>query len=97
MDETTRRVTARANEGARFYWRRVRQLSLALLLVWFVLTFVTIWFARELSGFSLLGWPVSFYLAAQGALLGYVAIVGLYAWAMQKLDAAAHGRDSHAE
>lgn len=57
-----------------------------LLLIWFVLTFVIIFFARELSGFSLFGWPISFYMAAQGATLIYVVIVGFYAWTMERLD-----------
>jgi putative solute:sodium symporter small subunit len=67
---------------------------MALLAVWFGVTFAAIFFARELAGLTLFGWSVSFYIAAQGALLVYVAIVGIYALAMEALEARA-GNDSH--
>jgi hypothetical protein len=35
---------------------------------------------------SVFGWPLSFYLAAQGASLIYLAIIGVYAWRMRVLD-----------
>jgi putative solute:sodium symporter small subunit len=67
-------------------WRLARRLSLQLLLAWFLITFPAVFFARELSSLTLFGWPLPFYLVAQGAVLGYVVIVGLYAWRMQRLE-----------
>lgn len=75
------------------YWRRVRQLTLLLLVVWFVTTFFLIFFARELSQLSLFGWPFSFYMAAQGALLIYLLIVAVFAWRMRRVDQAFHNDD----
>jgi putative solute:sodium symporter small subunit len=60
------------------YWRQTRRLTAALLLAWFAVTFIGAYFARELR-FEFLGWPFSFYMAAQGALLIYLAIVFVYA------------------
>ena len=57
-----------------------------LLLAWFSATFCTVFFARELSALSLFGWPLSFYLAAQGVALLYLAIIGVYALAMGRID-----------
>lgn len=68
------------------YWRRVRLLTLILLLVWLSVTFSVIFFARELSALNLFGWPVPFYMAAQGTTLVYLLIIGVYALAMNKLD-----------
>ncbi|MFT5588758.1 MAG: putative solute:sodium symporter small subunit [Bradyrhizobium sp.] len=68
------------------HWRLTRRLSLQLLAGWFVITVVIIWFARELDRLVLFGWPLSFYMAAQGATLIYVAMVGAYAWRMRSLD-----------
>lgn len=73
-------------ERHRQYWRRNLRLTGALLLVWFAVTFVVGWYARELQSFTVLGFPFSFYMAAQGALLVYVALVGYYAYCMNKLD-----------
>lgn len=71
------------------YWRKNLTLTAALLVVWFVVTFVVSYFARELS-FAFFGWPFSFWMAAQGALIVYVLIVGGYAWYMNRADFA-HG------
>eukprot|EP01041_Mallomonas_annulata_P018813 gene18813-37893_t len=38
------------------------------------------------SSLSVAGWPLSFYLAAQGAQLAYLAIIGVYALAMNRID-----------
>ena len=75
-------------------WRRTRRLTMTLLAIWFGVTFAAIFFARELAGLTLFGWSVSFYIAAQGALLVYLAIVGVYALAMRELDAQS-GSDNH--
>lgn len=73
----------------RRYWRKNLVVTASLLTVWFVVTFVVSYFARELS-FSFFGWPFSFWMAAQGALIVYVLIVGGYAWFMNRADVA-HG------
>jgi putative solute:sodium symporter small subunit len=68
------------------HWRRVNRMTAWLLATWLLATFCIIFFARELSGLSIFGWPLSFYLAAQGASLIYLAIIGFYAWRMRALE-----------
>jgi putative solute:sodium symporter small subunit len=75
------------SERRKDHWQRVRRFSLLLLGIWLAVTFSSIWFARELAGVTVFGWPVSFYMAAQGSILAYVAIIGAYAWWMDRLDA----------
>lgn len=69
----------------RRYWRKNLLVTALLLLVWFVVTFGVAYFARFLN-FSFFGWPFSFWMGAQGALLIYCLIVGFYAWYMNRLD-----------
>lgn len=71
----------------REYWRRNLRVTAALLLVWFVVTFVVGWYARDLT-FDFFGWPFSFYMAAQGAQIVYVLITAYYAHYMNRLDQA---------
>ena len=78
-------------ENQRRYWQKNRIVIAALLVIWFVVTFVVSYFARALN-FSFFGWPFSFWVGAQGALGVYVAIIGFYAWYMNRLDAE-HGSD----
>lgn len=68
------------------YWRRARRLTLWLVATWFIATFVTVFFARELSQLTLFGWPFSFYMAGQGLTLLYLVIVAVYIKRMQSLD-----------
>jgi putative solute:sodium symporter small subunit len=49
-----------------------------------------------LAGVVVLGWPVPFYMASQGAMLIYLLIIGTYALAMKKIDAQAQ-RQSQAQ
>lgn len=67
------------------YWKRNLRLTAVLLAIWFAVTFVVAYFARELS-FSFFGWPFSFWVAAQGALVVYCVLIGYYAWYMNRLD-----------
>ena len=67
------------------YWRRKLVLTAILLAIWFVVTFVVGFYARELS-FNFFGWPFSFYVGAQGALVIYVLIIWYYARRMNQLD-----------
>ncbi|HEV7915223.1 MAG TPA: DUF4212 domain-containing protein [Albitalea sp.] len=77
--------------GRRAHWRSNQTITAILLAVWFVVTFVVGYFARELD-FSFFGWPFSFWVAAQGALIVYVAITWFYARSMNRLDRE-HGVD----
>ncbi len=74
------------SERHKQYWQKNLRLTGVLLAIWFVVTFVVGWYARELQSVTVLGFPFSFYMAAQGALVVYVLLVGYYAWRMDKLD-----------
>ena len=69
----------------REYWRRNLLITLVLMAIWFVVTFVVGYAARDLS-FSFFGWPFSFWMGAQGALIVYVALIWYYARYMNRLD-----------
>ncbi len=67
------------------YWGRNLKVTGILLAIWFVVTFVVGFFARELNEFTFIG-PLGFYMGAQGALIIYVAIIWYYARFMNNLD-----------
>jgi putative solute:sodium symporter small subunit len=73
------------SEKHKEYWHKNLKITAVLLGIWFFVTFVIGWFARELS-FNFLGWPFSFYMGAQGALIVYVWIIWYYARYMNRLD-----------
>lgn len=88
-------MPAQVSVKLREYWRRNLNVTALLMAVWFVVTFVVSYFARELS-FNFFGWPFSFYMAAQGSLFVYLLIVWFYARHMNALDHE-YGVDEEAE
>lgn len=70
----------------REYWHRNLRLTGILLAIWFVATYVVSYFARELNEIVIAGFPLGFYMGAQGALIIYVLIIWFYARSMNKMD-----------
>lgn len=73
--------------GISHYWRKTRRLTAGLLVVWTLLTFAVNWFARELNNLTFLGFPVGFYIGAQGILFLYLFIIIFYNRKMRALEA----------
>ena len=73
------------SENHRRYWQKNLRITSILLGIWFVVTYVVGYFARDLS-FNFFGWPFSFWVGGQGALIVYVIIIGFYARYMNRLD-----------
>ena len=72
-------------ESHRQYWQKNLNITAVLMAVWFVVTFVVSFYARDLS-FNFFGWPFSFWRASQGSLIIYVLIIWFYARYMNQLD-----------
>lgn len=64
------------------HWRRTRTLMIVHLVIWFIFAFVVHWFAVELNEIKFLGWPLGYYMAAQGSLV--VFVVQLFAFNRQQ-------------
>jgi putative solute:sodium symporter small subunit len=73
-------------EKHREYWQRNLKITAILLAIWFVVTFVAGYFARELNNVTVFGFPLGFYMGAQGSLIIYVVIIFYYARYMNRLD-----------
>jgi len=74
------------SEKHREYWHRNLLITAILLFIWFVVTFVEGWYARELNAFTIFGFPFGFYMSAQGSLIVYVVLIWFYARYMNALD-----------
>ncbi|EHR72546.1 putative solute:sodium symporter small subunit [Burkholderiales bacterium JOSHI_001] len=73
------------DEKVRRYWPRTATLTWQLMALWFGATFGVAYFARDLN-FSFFGWPFSFWVGAQGALIVYLLLIWAYARAMDRMD-----------
>ena len=70
----------------REYWHKNLVITAILMVIWFIVTFIEGWYARELSAISFFGFPLGFYMSAQGSLAIYVVLIGIYARYMNNLD-----------
>ena len=68
------------------YWQKTLWFTGVLLVVWFLVTFVATFFSAALNQFTFLGLPLGYFMAAQGALIVYIVLIGLYAFLMNRLD-----------
>ncbi len=68
------------------YWLMTRRLTFGLILIWTVITFGLTWFAADLNDFSVFGFPLGFYMAAQGNLVIYLALIWFYNRRMRKVE-----------
>jgi putative solute:sodium symporter small subunit len=75
----------RLTESHHQYWRKNLRITGVLLVIWFFVTFGVAFFARDLN-FSFFGWPFSFWVGAQGALIVYMVLIWYYARTMNRLD-----------
>ena len=72
--------------GRRAYWRANLALTAVLLVIWAAVSFVPGWYAEDLEAYSVFGWPLDFYMAAQGSLIVFLVIVWLYDRCMRRLE-----------
>lgn len=71
------------------YWRAVVRLTLVLLAIWALLGLgCGVLFADWLNGVRLGGFPLGFWFAQQGAIVGFVLLILVYVLAMRRLDRA---------
>jgi putative solute:sodium symporter small subunit len=67
------------------YWSKTLNITAVILVIWFIVTFVVGYFARDLN-FNFFGWPFAFWVGAQGALVVYCLLILFYQKYMDKLD-----------
>lgn len=69
------------------YWQYNVRLTVILLVIWFVVTYIISGLmAGWLNQFTVLGFPLGYYMAAQGSLAIFVVEIAAYAYLMNKRD-----------
>jgi putative solute:sodium symporter small subunit len=56
------------------YWKRTSTLMWTILALWFFFGFAVHFFAPALNKIQILGFPLGYYMAAQGSLIAFVAL-----------------------
>ena len=68
------------------HWSKTRNLTITHLVIWFFFAFVIHWFAHDLSEVRFFGWPLGYYMAAQGSLIVFVVQLFLFSRQQHAID-----------
>lgn len=68
------------------HWTRTKRLMIITLTLWFIFSFAVHWVADSLNVLSFLGFPLGYYMAAQGSEVIFVILIFWFVWAQQKID-----------
>lgn len=77
---------ANNSENRVMHWKKTRNLTIIVLILWFVFAFLVHWFAKTLNGGSFLGFPVGYYFAVQGSLAIFVILIFGQNWLQDRID-----------
>jgi putative solute:sodium symporter small subunit len=67
------------SDNAERYWSATRGLMFLMLLLWIFFSFGIHWFVKDLNEINFLGFPLGFYMAAQGSLIAFVVMLFVFA------------------
>ena len=68
------------------YWKRTSSLMWTMMALWLFFSFVIHFFVNSLNGISILGFPLGFYMAAQGSLIVFVVMLFVFAKRQDTID-----------
>lgn len=68
------------------YWQKTRTLVFTAIAIWAFFSFIVHLFAVPLNGITILGFPLGYYMAAQGSLIAFVILIFWFCAKQEKLD-----------
>ena len=69
------------------WWNKTKALMITSLVIWFIFGFVVHAFVKPLNEIVIAGFPLGFYMAAQGSLIVFVVLIF---WFSARQDAIDH-------
>ena len=68
------------------HWAKTRNLMFFALAVWLFFSFLIHFFVNPLNNIVILGFPVGFWMAAQGSLIAFVVLLFWFASKQDQID-----------
>ena len=75
-----------AQPNAEGHWKATSHLMWIALAIWAFFSFVIHFFVNSLNQIVILGFPLGYYMAAQGSLIVFVVMLVLFAKQQDKID-----------
>jgi len=68
------------------HWEKTKGLMFLTLAIWFVFSIVIFTFGESLNNGSFLGYPLAYYMCAQGSIVIFVVLIFWFANRQEKID-----------
>ncbi|MCS7199162.1 MAG: DUF4212 domain-containing protein [Caldimicrobium sp.] len=68
------------------YWGETRFLMVIVLFFWFLVSYFAAIISDFLNKIVIFGFPLGYYMGAQGSLIGFVLLILIYAKKMDEID-----------
>ena len=68
------------------HWEKTKGLMMLTLAIWFVFSIVIFMFGESLNNGSFLGYPLAYYMCAQGSIVAFVVLLFWSANKQEKID-----------
>ena len=68
------------------HWEKSKNHMIITLIIWFFFSTVIFMFGAEINSMTFLGYPLAYYMTAQGSLLAFVIIIFWFANRQEKID-----------
>ena len=67
-------------------WEKTRGLMVLTLVIWFIFGYLIFMFGSSLNEGSFLGYPLAYYMCAQGSIIAFVVLIFWFANKQEKID-----------
>ena len=68
------------------HWEKTKGLMFLTLAIWFVFSIIIFVFGESLNNGSFLGYPLAYYMCAQGSIVIFVVLIFWFANRQEKID-----------
>ena len=68
------------------HWEKTKGLMMLTLAIWFIFSIVIFMFGESLNNGSFLGYPLAYYMCAQGSIIIFVVLIFWFANRQEKID-----------
>ena len=68
------------------HWEKTKGLMVITLVIWFIFGYLIFMFGSSLNEGSFLGYPLAYYMCAQGSIVAFVVLIFWFANKQEKID-----------
>ena len=68
------------------HWEKTKGLMILTLVIWFIFGYLIFMFGSSLNEGSFLGYPLAYYMCAQGSIIAFVVLIFWFANKQEKID-----------